>query len=67
MEKKSSKTFINKKAVRDYIFIIIGGAIMAIGIGIFLVDARVVPGGVSGLSMALYYLTDGFLPIGITI
>ncbi len=68
MEKKSSKkSFINKKAVRDYIFIIIGGAIMAIGIGIFLVDARVVPGGVSGLSMALYYLTDGFLPIGITI
>lgn len=63
----SKKKTFNKKAVRDYIFIIIGGAIMAIGIGVFLVDARVVPGGVSGLSMALYYLTDGFLPIGITI
>lgn len=66
-DQSSKKIFINKKALRDYFFIIIGGAIMAIGIGVFLVDARVVPGGVSGLSMALYYLTDGFLPIGITI
>ena len=57
----------NKKAVRDYFFIMIGAAIMAIGIGIFLVDAKVVPGGVSGLSMAFYYLTDGALPIGVTI
>jgi uncharacterized membrane-anchored protein YitT (DUF2179 family) len=66
-DRSSKKSLVNKKAVRDYIFIIIGGAIMAIGIGVFPVDARVVPGGVSGLSMALYYLTDGFLPIGITI
>ena len=57
----------NKKAVRDYIFITVGAAIMAIGIGVFLVNARVVPGGVSGLSMAVYYLTDGAFPIGITI
>lgn len=68
MEKQLSKKIkFNKKAIRDYIFIIFGGAVMAIGIGVFLVDARVVPGGVSGLSMALYYLTNGFLPIGITI
>ena len=58
---------INKKAVRDYFFIAIGAAIMAIGIGVFLVDAKVVPGGVSGLSMAVYYLTGGALPIGVTI
>ena len=32
---------------------------MAIGIGIFLVDAKVVPGGVSGLSMSVHYL-NGF-------
>jgi uncharacterized membrane-anchored protein YitT (DUF2179 family) len=48
---------LNKKSIRDYIFIALGAAIMAIGIGVFLVDARVVPGGVSGLSMAVYYLT----------
>ena len=64
---KAKKIQFNKKAVRDYFFIMIGAAIMAIGIGIFLVDAKVVPGGVSGLSMAFYYLTDGALPIGVTI
>ena len=62
-----SKIKFNKKAVRDYFFIAIGAAIMAIGIGVFLVDARVVPGGVSGLSMAIYYLTGGAFPIGVTI
>jgi len=63
----SKKIQFNKKAVRDYIFITIGAAIMAIGIGIFLVVAKVVPGGVSGLSMAFYYLTGGAFPIGVTI
>jgi uncharacterized membrane-anchored protein YitT (DUF2179 family) len=63
----SSKIKFNKKAIRDYFFIAIGAAIMAIGIGVFLVDARVVPGGVSGLSMAVYYLTGGAFPIGVTI
>ncbi|HSW53874.1 MAG TPA: YitT family protein [Ignavibacteriaceae bacterium] len=63
----SKKIKFDKKAVRDYIFIIIGAAIMAIGIGVFLVDAKVVPGGVSGLSMAVYYLTGGAFPIGVTI
>jgi uncharacterized membrane-anchored protein YitT (DUF2179 family) len=57
----------NKKAIRDYIFITIGAGIMAVGIGIFLVDAKVVPGGVSGLSMAVYYLTGGAVPIGLMI
>ena len=66
-ELKTNKIKFNKKAIRDYIFIAIGAAIMAIGIGVFLVDAKVVPGGVSGLSMAVYYLTGGAFPIGVTI
>jgi len=60
------KIKFNNQAIRDYFFIAIGAAIMAIGIGVFLVDARVVPGGVSGLSMAMYYLTGGAIPIGLT-
>ncbi|MCW8805930.1 MAG: YitT family protein [Ignavibacteriaceae bacterium] len=64
---KLNRIKFNKKAIRDYFFIAIGAAIMAIGIGVFLVDARVVPGGVSGLSMAVYYLTEGVFPIGVTI
>jgi len=61
------KIKFNNQAIRDYFFIAVGAAIMAIGIGVFLVDARVVPGGVSGLSMAIYYLTGGSVPIGLTI
>ena len=49
----------------DYIAITFGAAIMAIGIGVFLVDAKVVPGGVSGLSMSVHYLTG--LPVGLMI
>ncbi len=40
---------------------------MAVGIGVFLVDARVVPGGVSGLAMALHYMTNGAVPVGATV
>lgn len=51
----------------DYIFITIGAAIMAIGIGVFLVDAKVVPGGVSGLSMAIHYISSNQIPVGVLI
>ena len=64
---KLSRMKFNRKAIRDYFFITIGAAIMAVGIGVFLVDAKVVPGGVSGLSMAVYYLTGGAVPIGLLI
>lgn len=48
----------------DYVFITLGAAVMGIGIGVFLVDAQVVPGGVSGLSMAIHYLSDNRIPVG---
>jgi uncharacterized membrane-anchored protein YitT (DUF2179 family) len=56
-----------KYPIIDYFFICIGAAIMALGIGIFLVDAKVVPGGVSGLSMAIHYLSNNTIPVGISI
>jgi uncharacterized membrane-anchored protein YitT (DUF2179 family) len=40
---------------------------MGMGIGVFLVDARVVPGGVSGLSMAIHYLSNNTIPVGLLI
>lgn len=61
------KTFLKKYPVIDYFAIAVGSALMSIGIGVFLVDARVVPGGVSGLAMALYYLSGNKIPIGILI
>ncbi|MCL4549065.1 MAG: YitT family protein [Bacteroidetes bacterium] len=61
------KSFLKKYPVIDYSAIAVGSALMSIGIGVFLVDARVVPGGVSGLAMALYYLSGNKIPIGILI
>jgi len=62
-----TKSFFRKYPVIDYILITIGSAAMAIGIGIFLVDAKVVPGGVSGLAMAVHYLSNNTIPVGLLI
>lgn len=63
------KTSVNRRRdlIRDYIAITFGAFIMGAGISVFLVDAKVVPGGVSGLSMALHYLSGGKLPVGLMI
>lgn len=53
--------------ILEYIAITLGAAIMGIGIGVFLVDAQVVPGGVSGLSMAIHYLSGNTIPVGVMI
>ena len=53
------------ESVVDYSAIAVGAFVMAVGIGVFLVDAKVVPGGVSGLSMAVHYLTGGRVPVGL--
>jgi len=58
---------LKKYPVVDYVAIAIGAFIMALGIGIFLVDAKVVPGGVSGLAMAFHYLSGNTLPVGLMI
>lgn len=62
-----AKKLFNKYPIVDYIAITIGAAIMAIAIGVFLVDAKVVPGGVSGLSMAVHYLSNNSIPVGLMI
>lgn len=61
------KSLLKKYPIIDYTAITIGSALMAAGIGIFLVDARVVPGGVSGLAMAMHYLSGNVIPVGILI
>ncbi len=61
------KEIFNKYPIVDYIAIVFGSAIMSLGIGVFLVDARVVPGGVSGLAMAIYYLSGNKISVGILV
>ena len=62
-----TKLLTGKYPIVDYIAIAVGSAFMALGIGVFLVDAQVVPGGASGLAMALHYLSGNTLPIGLMI
>lgn len=59
------KRLLKEYPVMDYLAIAFGSALMAIGIGVFLVDAKVVPGGVSGLAMAIHYFTG--LSVGMLI
>lgn len=58
---------VKSKWFIDYFFITLGAAFMALGISVFLVDAKVVPGGASGLSMAIHYLSGNVIPVGIMI
>ncbi len=62
------KEIISKNRIfLEFTIITIGAALMAIGIGVFLVEAKVVPGGASGLSMAVHYLSGGSIPVGLLI
>lgn len=61
------KKIFNKTEFKEYIAIAIGAIIMALGIGVFLVEAKVVPGGISGIGMAIYYLTNGAITIGLSV
>ncbi|HOJ37831.1 MAG TPA: YitT family protein [Ignavibacteriales bacterium] len=56
---------INRPVVFDYLMLTIGTILMSLGIAVFLLDARVVPGGASGLSMAIHYLSNQKLPVGV--
>lgn len=66
--KIKTKIGLNEKGIwLDMLLIIVGAFFMAVGIGVFLVNAKVVPGGVSGLAMALHYLSGNRIPIGLVI
>lgn len=56
-----------RRAIRDYTAIAIGAFIMSVGVGAFLVDAKVVPGGVSGIAMTIHYLSGYKIPVGLLI
>lgn len=56
---------LKKNPVVDYMFITLGAALMAIGFGIFFMEAKVVPGGASGLAMAIHYLSGKSIPVGV--
>lgn len=50
----------------NYFWITLGSIIIAVAIDIFLVPYKIAPGGVSGIATIIYYLSNGFFPVGIT-
>lgn len=62
--KKKRVILLIKKWMKDFVFIIIGCIIMAIGTSLFLLPNKLSSGGFSGISTIIYYLF-GF-PLGIT-
>ncbi len=52
--------------LKVYLLITFGAAITALAINVFLVPYKIAPGGLSGLSTVLFYMSGGKLPIGTT-
>jgi uncharacterized membrane-anchored protein YitT (DUF2179 family) len=60
---------LSKNAVRiiaiDFMGILIGSVILAVGLNMFMVPNMLAPGGISGLAVVIYYLIK--FPVGVTI
>jgi uncharacterized membrane-anchored protein YitT (DUF2179 family) len=52
--------------LKVYALITVGAGITALAINIFLVPYKIAPGGLSGLSIVLFYLSNEKLPVGAT-
>lgn len=63
--KATWKEVLTPRLLRDSVYIIAGGLIQAVGMGLFLIPARLVAGGVSGLSQIINYF-NGW-PVGLMI
>ncbi len=53
------------KMLKDYLLIIIGSIITAVGMNVFLIPNKIAPGGVSGIATVIYHISSGTLPVGI--
>ncbi len=53
-----------RKEARNFLFIILGSAVLGLGYALFLIPHHIVPGGVSGIAIILNYFFS--LPVGLT-
>lgn len=53
-------------SAKDYVFIILGLMIYALGFTAFILPHEVVIGGVSGISTLVYFATSGLIPVAVT-
>ncbi len=54
------------KSIRDYIIIVLGMAIYAIGFTVFILPHEIVTGGMAGFSTLVYYFSGETIPVGAT-
>jgi uncharacterized membrane-anchored protein YitT (DUF2179 family) len=53
--------------IKDYVLIVVGSAILAVALDIFLVPNRIASGGITGVATVFFHLTNGFVPVGVVI
>lgn len=53
-------------SAKDYIFIILGLVLYALGFTAFILPHEVVIGGLSGVGTLVYFATDGLIPVAVT-
>lgn len=51
----------------DYLGITLGCLLLACGISIFTIDAKIIPGGVSGIAITLNFISDNAISVGASI
>lgn len=62
--RKRDTLFTNTK---DYLIIILGLAIYSLGFTAFILPHKLVIGGLAGISTLIYYATNGFVPVSVSI
>ncbi len=53
-----------RSRVRDLVLIVLGVLVMSVSYNMFLVRAKIAPGGVSGAATIIFHLSNGKLPVG---
>lgn len=56
------ESIFSARNFRDYIFIVVGAFILAVGFVYFISPHRIVPGGVYGIAIVVHYLTQSVFP-----
>lgn len=55
-----------KNGLKDYIFIVIGLTLYALGFSAFILPHKIVIGGLTGVGTLVYFATNGLIPVAVT-
>ncbi len=62
----SKEKLFSRKWFYAYSLILVGSFVMAAGFVFFITPYKLVPGGVYGIGIVLYHITDELIPVGLT-